>query len=85
MVELLILYSIVFDSAETLVHSTLEPCEDVDFTFPINFNSEEHIVYVCCHPHLKDFLERVSSLFEILLLILLILIQCWRLELIEKS
>lgn len=67
MVELLILYSVVFDSAETLVHSTLEPCEDVDFTFPVNFNSEEHIVYVRCRPHLKDFLERVSGLFEIII------------------
>ena len=67
LVELLILYSVVFDSAETLVHSTLEPCEDVDFTFPVNFNSEEHIVYVRCRPHLKDFLERVSGLFEIII------------------
>jgi len=62
----LILYYI-FYSAETLVHSTLEPCEDVDFTFPVNFNCEEHIVYVRCRPHLKDFLERVSSLFEIII------------------
>lgn len=53
--------------AETLVHSTLEPCEDADFTFPVNFNFEEHIVYVRCRPHLKDFLERVSSLFEIII------------------
>jgi CTD small phosphatase-like protein 2 len=49
------------------VHSSLEPCEDVDFTFTVNFNSEEHIVYVRCRPHLKDFLERVSGLFEIII------------------
>lgn len=53
--------------AETLVHSTLEPCVDADFTFPVNFNFEEHTVYVRCRPHLKDFLERVSSLFEIII------------------
>ncbi|XP_014493803.1 CTD small phosphatase-like protein 2 isoform X1 [Vigna radiata var. radiata] len=59
--------TLVLDLDETLVHSTLEPCEDVDFTFPINFNCEEHIVYVRCRPHLKDFLERVSGLFEIII------------------
>ncbi|KAK7311989.1 hypothetical protein RJT34_10507 [Clitoria ternatea] len=59
--------TLVLDLDETLVHSTLEPCEDVDFTFPVNFNCEEHIVYVRCRPHLKDFLERVSSLFEIII------------------
>ncbi|ESW35749.1 hypothetical protein PHAVU_001G261600 [Phaseolus vulgaris] len=59
--------TLVLDLDETLVHSTLEPCEDVDFTFPVNFNCEEHIVYVRCRPHLKDFLERVSGLFEIII------------------
>lgn len=59
--------TLVLDLDETLVHSSLEPCEDVDFTFTVNFNSEEHIVYVRCRPHLKDFLERVSGLFEIII------------------
>ncbi|KAI9080889.1 hypothetical protein K1719_037198 [Acacia pycnantha] len=59
--------TLVLDLDETLVHSTLEPCEDADFTFPVNFNFEEHTVYVRCRPHLKDFLERVSSLFEIII------------------
>ncbi|KAL2332665.1 hypothetical protein Fmac_013878 [Flemingia macrophylla] len=59
--------TLVLDLDETLVHSTLEPCEDVDFTFPVNFNCEEHTVYVRCRPHLKDFLERVSGLFEIII------------------
>lgn len=49
------------------MHSTLEPCEDIDFTFTVNFNCEEHNVYVRCRPHLKDFLERVSGLFEIII------------------
>lgn len=56
-----------FDLAETLVHSTLEPCDDADFSFPVNFNLQKHTVYVRCRPHLKDFLERVSSLFEIII------------------
>ncbi|XP_010926695.1 uncharacterized protein [Elaeis guineensis] len=56
--------TLVLDLDETLVHSSLEPCEDADFTFPVNFNFKEHTIYVRCRPHLKDFLERVASLFE---------------------
>ncbi|CAH8353590.1 unnamed protein product [Eruca vesicaria subsp. sativa] len=53
------------DSNETLVHSTLEPCDEVDFTFPVHYNEEEHVVYVRCRPYLKEFMERVS--FEIII------------------
>lgn len=49
------------------MHSTLEPCDDADFTFSVNFNLKDHTVYVRCRPHLKYFLERVSSLFEIII------------------
>ncbi|KAJ8478080.1 hypothetical protein OPV22_021807 [Ensete ventricosum] len=56
--------TLVLDLDETLVHSTLEPCEDADFTFPVNFNFKEHTIYVRCRPYLKDFLEKVASLFE---------------------
>lgn len=59
--------TLVLDLDETLVHSTLEPCDDADFTFPVNFNLKEHMVYVRCRPHLKDFMERVASLFEIII------------------
>jgi len=52
------------DMAETLVHSSLEPCHDADFTFPVNFNLREHTIYVRCRPYLKDFMERVAGLFE---------------------
>lgn len=58
--------TLVLDLDETLVHSTLDHCEDADFTFSVNFNFQEHSVYVRCRPHLKDFMERVSSLFEII-------------------
>ena len=56
-----------FVCIETLVHSSLEPCGEVDFTFPVHFNEEEHMVYVRCRPHLKEFMERVSRLFEIII------------------
>ncbi|XP_022776321.1 CTD small phosphatase-like protein 2 isoform X2 [Durio zibethinus] len=59
--------TLVLDLDETLVHSSLEPCDDADFTFPVNFNLQEHTVYVRCRPHLRDFMERVSSLFEIII------------------
>ncbi|XP_047322371.1 CTD small phosphatase-like protein 3 isoform X2 [Impatiens glandulifera] len=59
--------TLVLDLDETLVHSTLEPCEGADFTFPVNFNLKEHTIYVRCRPHLKDFMERVGSLFEIII------------------
>uniref|UniRef100_A0A1D1Y8T9 CTD small phosphatase-like protein 2 n=1 Tax=Anthurium amnicola TaxID=1678845 RepID=A0A1D1Y8T9_9ARAE len=59
--------TLVLDLDETLVHSSLDPCDGVDFTFPVNFNFREHIIYVRCRPHLKNFMERVSSLFEIII------------------
>ncbi|KAK8953245.1 hypothetical protein KSP40_PGU001928 [Platanthera guangdongensis] len=49
---------------KTLVHSTLEPCKDADFAFPVNFNLKDHTIYVRCRPFLKNFLERVATLFE---------------------
>ncbi|XP_077251762.1 uncharacterized protein LOC143890985 [Tasmannia lanceolata] len=58
--------TLVLDLDETLVHSTLEQVEDADFTFPVNFNFKVHTVYVRCRPHLKDFMERVAGLFEII-------------------
>ncbi|XP_050206585.1 uncharacterized protein LOC126656142 [Mercurialis annua] len=59
--------TLVLDLDETLVHSSLEPCDDSDFTFPVNFNLQKHTVYVRCRPFLRDFMDRVSSLFEIII------------------
>ncbi|WVZ83435.1 hypothetical protein U9M48_030581 [Paspalum notatum var. saurae] len=56
--------TLVLDLDETLVHSTLEHCEDADFTFPVHFNFREHTIYVRCRPYLKEFLDRVASMFE---------------------
>ncbi|CAN0896136.1 Meiosis-specific protein ASY1 [Linum grandiflorum] len=57
--------TLVLDLDETLVHSSLEPCDGADFTFPVVVNQEKHTVYVRCRPHLRDFMDRVSCLFEI--------------------
>ncbi|CAH9108501.1 unnamed protein product [Cuscuta europaea] len=60
-------FTLALDLDETLVHSTVEPCKDADFTFSVNFNMKEHTVYVRCRPHLRYFLEKVSDLFEIII------------------
>ncbi|CAM8975194.1 unnamed protein product [Rhodiola kirilowii] len=59
--------TLVLDLDETLVHSTLEPCDDADFTFLVDFNHQKHSVYVRCRPHLKDFMEKIASRFEIII------------------
>lgn len=53
--------------AETLVHSTLEHCDDADFTFTVFFNMKEHIVYVKKRPYLQTFLERVADMFNVII------------------
>lgn len=58
--------TLVLDLDETLVHSTLEHCDDADFTFPVHFNLKEHTVYVRCRPHLQLFMDRVADMFEII-------------------
>ncbi|XP_076906192.1 uncharacterized protein LOC143562194 [Bidens hawaiensis] len=59
--------TLVLDLDETLVHSSLEHCDDADFTFPIVVDFKEHTVYVKQRPHLKDFLKRVSEMFQVMI------------------
>ncbi|XWS12419.1 hypothetical protein CRYUN_Cryun37aG0087900 [Craigia yunnanensis] len=59
--------TLVLDLDETLVHSTLERCDDADFTFRVFFNMKEHIVYVKQRPHLQTFLEKVAEMFEVVI------------------
>ncbi|XP_055961727.1 uncharacterized protein LOC126680259 isoform X1 [Mercurialis annua] len=59
--------TLVLDLDETLVHSTLEHCDDADFTFTVFFNMKEHTVYVKQRPHLHRFLERVADMFEVVI------------------
>ncbi|GAB2287631.1 hypothetical protein Dimus_022003 [Dionaea muscipula] len=58
--------TLVLDLDETLVHSTLEHCEDADFTFTVFYNMKEQTVYVKKRPYLRIFLERVAEKFEII-------------------
>ncbi|XP_050370553.1 uncharacterized protein LOC126788593 [Argentina anserina] len=59
--------TLVLDLDETLVHSTLEQCDDADFTFTVFFNMKEHVVYVKQRPYLHTFLERVAEMFEVVI------------------
>ncbi|KAG4195860.1 hypothetical protein ERO13_A06G135600v2 [Gossypium hirsutum] len=61
------LITLVLDLDETLVHSTLEHCDDADFTFTVFFNMKEHTVYVKQRPHLHTFLEKVAEMFEVII------------------
>ncbi|KAL7169021.1 hypothetical protein ACSBR2_034113 [Camellia fascicularis] len=58
--------TLVLDLDGALVHSTLEHCEDADFSFPVFFNMKEHRVYVKPRPYLQMFPERVAEMFEIM-------------------
>ncbi|KAL7168603.1 hypothetical protein ACSBR2_038939 [Camellia fascicularis] len=57
--------TLILDLDETLVHSTLEHCEDADFKFPVFFNMKEHTIYVKQRLYLQMFLERVAEMFQI--------------------
>ncbi|XP_074585897.1 uncharacterized protein LOC141841617 [Curcuma longa] len=59
--------TLVLDLDETLVHSSLEHCDDADFTFSVFFNMKKHTVHVRRRPFLQMFLERVAQMFEIVI------------------
>ncbi|XP_058082727.1 uncharacterized protein LOC131230775 isoform X2 [Magnolia sinica] len=58
--------TLVLDLDETLVHSTLDYCENADFTFQVCFGNEVQTVYVRQRPYLHMFLEAVAGMFEII-------------------
>ncbi|KAL5227356.1 hypothetical protein ABZP36_015621 [Zizania latifolia] len=59
--------TLVLDLDETLVHSTLDHCENADFTLEVFFNMKNHTVYVRQRPYLKMFLEKVAQMFELVI------------------
>lgn len=59
--------TLVLDLDETLVHSTMEHCDDADFTFPVFYDMKEHVVYVKKRPHVHMFLQRMVEMFEVII------------------
>ena len=58
---------LVLDLDETLVHCTVEPIDNADIIFPVNFGGTEYQVHVRYRPYLQEFLEAVSKTFEVVI------------------
>jgi len=58
--------TLVLDLDETLVHCSIDPIEDADLQFEVNFGGLMYHVYVRKRPHLQKFLEVVSKQFEVI-------------------
>lgn len=57
--------TLVLDLDETLVHCTVDPIQNPDLVFPVNFNGILYQVHVRKRPYLDYFLESVSKNFEL--------------------
>lgn len=59
--------TLVLDLDETLVHSSLKPVLLPDIILKIDLENREHVVYVNIRPGVREFLNRVSEIFEVIL------------------
>ncbi|XP_029128776.1 uncharacterized protein LOC114916369 [Cajanus cajan] len=58
--------TLVLDLDETLVHSSKKQCDDADFIFQM-YKDKPSNVYVRTRPFLREFLEKISEMFEIII------------------
>ncbi|KAJ2489950.1 hypothetical protein IWW37_003580 [Coemansia sp. RSA 2050] len=57
--------TLVLDLDETLVHCALTVVENADLVFPVEYNGLNYNVYCRLRPGYREFLEKASELFEV--------------------